>query len=768
MESDSELLKMAIEATSPADLDALWTCLAARAPHVRPVGDRWGNRGLFTAAGGSFDLKLIELISNMHDAIVLAEAIRQWGSDLQREDSYSLWPSPQHAVSELFSGVPRGDLATLARVELRSGGDNRRDRTVVFRDSGIGLSPEDVPGSLFRVGSSRKDGVLWQLGAFGRGGLTVLPNCYGWVVVSRKRQTTGVAPVVITCVKWDRIGNRQTLTALYQVTSAWEHDGDSAVPATLDVPEEEFGYGTHLGIIAFHADGIAVSRLGDERSLDTVVDTRLFEPALPISLTTPALGARNDRTTVLRGLGRRLADNPRSDRQEGAEELPIQYRGSVYRLTIRFYLFPAGDTGARRRFVARDHALLLTSNGQVHAHWTTSDFRQRTRLPKLAERILVVVGTDTLPLELRTTLFTADRTDLVRNSDAIRLEEEIVAFLDDWDALREANAAMVRDAIRRSNADRSTKAVAGRISRVLNVKAAGPTRQGVTRDPANRVPPPRELFADPTELTMPSSVVAQRGRTKGVHLSLNALDEFVPRRASLRVRTNHLDIDPETAITVGDLKNGRIRVTLAVPTDAELGEASLEVTVGEWVDNTGHLRTPLACTSTLTVVDQVEPTPAPPAGTNAPSGSADFATIGLLWTSHEAEEGWTPNTVGAVETVEADLLGSAHDDYADLRGQHFDILVIKLNEEFTPLKNYTAVRARNVGDEGVARAKDRYALGVGVQLILLDTAEKKRQLPGQGSDDDPVSETAAFAARGVLAVLPDYDALTAEVGLDDL
>ena len=768
MKSDSKLLKLALSASSPEDLDAIWELLAERAPYVRPVGDRWGNRGLFTAAGGSFDLKLIELISNMHDALVLSEAARQRADDIQGTDGYRVWNSPQDAVRELFVDRPRHTLASLASVELRSGGENRRDRTLVFRDNGIGMTADEFPGSLFRVGSSRKDGILWQLGAFGRGGLAVLPNCYGWIVVSRKQTDGTPAPVVITTVRWERVGNRQTLTALYQVSDPWEHDGDRSFPPTLDLPTDEFAPGTHLAVIAFHADGIAVSRLGDERSLDTVIDTRLFEPALPLSLTTPALGSRGDRTTVLRGLGHRLADNPRTDRAEGAEELPISYRGSVFRLPIRYYLFPAGDIGSRRRFVARDHALLLTSNGQVHAHWSTSDFRQRTRLPKLAERILVVAATDALPLELRTTLFTADRTDLVRNSDAIRLEEELVAFLDDWDELRDANAAMVRDAIRRSNADRSTRAVANRISRVLSTKAAAPQRNSQTRDASGRVEAPRTLLADPTELAAPAAVAAIRGRTKSVHISLNAADGFVPRRADLVVDTTHLDIDPKTAITVGDLRSGRLRVTIAVPNDAELGDATLTLKVSEWLDGAGSLRPSLVATSILSVVDDPGPGPGRAAVAGEAQQISGYATIGLLWTSHEVEDGWGPTTVGSVETVEADILASAHPDYAELRGKNYDVPVVKLNEEFSPLKAYVAVRARNVGDEGVARAKDRYALGVGVQLMLLDASQEKRRKIATELDEQAAQDTMTIAARGVLAVLPDYDALTAEVGLDDL
>src|SRR5262249_5860311 len=131
--------------------------------------------------------------------------------------------------------------------------------------------------------------------------------------------------------------------------------------------------------------------------------------------------------------------------------------------------------------------------------------------------------------------------------------------------------------------------------------------------------------------------------------------------------------------------------------------------------------------------------------------------VAVLWASHEGEPGWDPQTVGGLEKVDADNLAAGDDEYCDLVNHHLHSTVVKLNEEFTPLKTYAALRAREVGDEGVARAKDRYAVGIGVQMVLLDrlargSAQHDRPVPSDWLDAARVS-----AARGVLAVLPDYD-----------
>lgn len=773
------LVGQAIETQSIAGVQDLWLSLeSAGATEHRPVGDRWGNRGLFTAAGGMFDHKLVELATNMHDAVIALAMGRRRGVEARSELEYATeFASPRAAVESLFADRSRTDLATEARIELHLAGDeveHRRLRSIVFRDFGTGMSPGELPSALFRVGSSRKDGVLWQQGAFGRGGLTVLPNCAGWVVVTRKDPALlgpqDVDLVTVAVVRWIRVGNRQTDTAVYQVTSPWQTDGDVALPLALPAGECDFAPGTHLGVVAFEAEGIWVSRLGDERSIDTLLDTRLFEPALPVSLATPALGARDDRITVLRGLGRRLDDNPRSDRGEGSEELPFMHDRVTYRLPIRYFLFPAGDVGTRRRFVARDHALIWNSNGQVHAHWTPAEFRHKTRLPKLADRILVVVDTDALPLPLRTSLFTADRTELLRNADAVRLEEELIAFLDDWDELWRANNDLIRDAIRRSNSDRSTVGVARRISRALRVRGTGGRVSGADSGrprPERRVPLPRDLLDDPTEIIGPDEVVATRGHTKGVYFSINGADDFLPRRAEARVTCGHLDVDPDSDITLSRLRGGRLRVAIAIPPDVEIADAMLTIEVPPWIGRSGGQKGPLAFACPFRVVDAAPGSPEPG---ESPQGTPNAASdrVALVWTSHEAEDGWTSQTVGDVERIDADSLAQAASDYAALVGQHFEVLVVKLNEEFAPLKSYAALRAQEVGDEGVARAKDRYAVGVGVDMLILAEQVRVMSERHRPVDDEWIEMARTAAARGVLAVMPDYDQLVAEAGLEGI
>ena len=706
----------------------------------------------------------------MIDSVLLRRAVEELGvGAIEPDQSAQLFETPATAVGELFGPAVPSSASEQARVELRlAGPDRKRERTIVFHDLGIGMLPGDIANSLLRVGSSRKDGVLWLMGAFGRGGLTVLPNAHGWVVLTRS-SLDPEAGVVLVIVRWERVGNRQTETALYQVVAPWKQDGDSADPLILPSPAcPGFECGTRLAVVGFRSEGIWASRLGDEKSLDTIVDTRLFEPPLPVFLTAPALEERGDRVTQLRGLGRRFADNPRDDRLEGSEHLPFQYEGRTFQLPVRFYLFATGgDAGTRRRFVARNHALLLNSNGQVHAHWTPAEFRHKTQLNKLADRLLVVLDTDPLPLELRTSLFTADRTDLLRNPHAVRLEEELISFLDDWDELEEANNEMIRDSIRSSNRGRSTVQLSERIAKAAEARGwrAAPTQDRKRR---RRPPRPETLLDDPTELKGQDSKRLARGRTHGLSYSLNAKDGFVPTRARCRVTTSHLDIDPEEDLTVGDLRNGRIRVSVAVPADAELATESITLRVEEWLTVQGGLRRALEATTQVEIVDEgdrekLQP-PKPPKDRRKPA-PAPLATV---WTTHESEQEWGANTPGQVERVPISTFAEVGGEYKDFANVEGDGLLIKLNEEFAPLKSYASMRAQSIGDEGVARLKDRYALGLGVYMVVADEQRRRLGEPGEPPDEELVAASLLAAAQGVLAMLPEFDALIAEAGLDGI
>lgn len=578
--------------------------------------------------------------------------------------------------------------------------------------------------------------------------------------------------ITVAVVQWERA--RTTTNAFYLVTRKWDEDDpaswSSAVPFSIPASEyPEFSPGTHIALIEYDTDGLG-RRSGDEKSFDTVFNTRLYRPVMPVSYRNNI--TRTERTETLDGLERRLTDNPAEAGMQGADTLPFAYKGVTYQLPISFRIFnKPGTKGERRNFVAHGHALLLTSNGQVHSHWTPLNFKSNTKLNKLWDRILVVVESDALPIQARTELFTADRAQLVRSSGAKRLENEIAAFLNEWPALDDANRALIREAITGDNNDRPTIAIAEKIARAFQAKgfslgAQGQGKRGGDRPKPPAPTPPEDLYDNPTHFEGPEVVTAEIGKVKGVYFKLNAKDGFLgeDQRGHLSITCDHPDINDDE-ITVGELRSGRVRVSIAVPDYVDAGSYILSAEIPEWPRTSGGLGPRFEWTAKLELVTEAAPKPqgGGAGGKKGEQGKGDGGLVALVWRSEADMDGWTAATVGEVDLVAAKDLAEERPEYSELATYDGDIPTLILNRTFAPLKAYTAARAADVADEAKEQSRERYAVGVGVALLILDQDAKKAEKSGRPWDEDTVLTSQRAAARAVLSVLPDFDRLAKEL-----
>ena len=577
--SNHKIVNLALKARTPEEANSVQRLIEAEigSRYKRPLGNTENNLGLLTS-GGNFDHTILELITNMQDAVLELFASREHGS---REDVP--YRTPHEAGSMLFAGLTRKEKARLVSATIDEAAVTRKKEvTLVVRDYGCGIRPEDVPDSIFRIGSGHKDGYNWQQGTFGLGGTTTYRNADAVVLVTRRQpellQPGDVDLITVAVVQWER--PRTTTNAYYLVVRSWRErdkaNWDKAVPFSIPASDYAgFKPGTHLALISYKTTGLGV-RSGDERSFDTVFNTRLYRPLLPLKYRNNTI---RDRDEILSGLEKRLDDNPGPSSTEGRDTLPFKHNGVTYQLPIRYRLFAKrGERGDRRSFVAKDHALLVTSNGQVHSHWSPLKFKNKTNLSKLYNRVLVVVDSDALPLDVRTDLFTPDRARLVRSATALRLEREVAEFLDQWPALVDVNAALIREAITGGNSNRPTIDVARKIARAFKAKgfsAGGGRGKGRGRRPTP--PTPKEyLYDDPTHFEGPESIEAELGRPKSVYYKINAKDGFLSEggRGQLLVSCDHPDIGQDD-ITVGKLSSGRVRVSIAVSENADFGHISL-------------------------------------------------------------------------------------------------------------------------------------------------------------------------------------------------
>ncbi len=98
-----------------------------------------------------------------------------------------------------------------------------------------------------------------------------------------------------------------------------------------------------------------------------------------------------------------------------------------------------------------------------------------------------------------------------------------------------------------------------------------------------------------------------------------------------------------------------------------------------------------------------------------------------MWTSGPPQPSvrsrWSPGK---------DLAASAP-EYKELAKVDAEIPTIVLNRTYSPLKAYVQARAAELTDEGKEQARERYAVGVGVALLLLDQEARKAEKAGKRS-----------------------------------
>lgn len=785
LDKGGSIIAAALAAATPEQAAEVQALIVASigTEYQRPVGDKWNNHGLMGAAG-SFDLKLIEPVTNMQDAVIERKAVVKWGS----RDAVP-YASPHEAAADLLTGSA-AEQAAQATVTFReaTAGDTVTQRarhtkvlTASFDDAGCGLSPAAIPSTIFGIGGSHKESALFLQGAFGMGGAMTYRNAEAVVLVTRRAPellAEGEEDLIsVAVVQWRE--NTKGRTAFYLVTSAWYEPGDVAMPWSAPASSfPDFGPGTHLALIGYRVDGFHRQREGDEKSFDVVANTRLLKPVMPVRFVNETTRGRN---TTLRGLENRL-DNAFRDFPTGSETLPFTHAGTTYLLPMRYTLFEKPrEAGGRDKFVAHDHAVMFTSNGQVHHHWTPTEFRNRTQLNKLHDRILVVVHTDALPIRLRTSLFTADRNDLVRGDAAIRLEADVAGFIIGWSTLVDENNALLRDSLKGST-EQKTLEIARRIGRALAVRGfglgAGQDGSGGGRGDrtggsggGGGTAKPVPLHADPSKITGPDSVRAVIGQTRAITYTVDVVDSFFDGRGAVTVTSDHPEIEAGKEITVGKGRGGRVRVMVAVPDTLEPGTHQLEVVLDGWQKASGGLGPRLEHTTKVELVDEI---PGSGTGTgkqtkagSGNSGPGEGSNVALKWSSPDQQQEWERLTVGEVEQIPAQVLAAAQPEYADLAALgDVKIPTIVLNEEYPPFKKYLAGRNRDLTK--IERPKEQYAIGVGIALLLLDQEVETRRKSSskEAPEDGFVAAAQRAAARGILAVMPSFDALAKEAGLE--
>jgi hypothetical protein len=773
--SIDNLTASALTARTISDVDRL------EAEIVKRVGGEWprnlgDNEANWSVIASGVDPRTVifERVTNMWDALIEAEA--------QRRQDFAC-TSPAEAARK-FLGVPRGGpselvnaererIAALSTLSFLDSDDSSRQPSVAARDFGIGVTPVEMPETILSLQRSNKLHKPYLHGVFGKGGSIACLFSKATIIVTRKQPDLldGAEDRVAVAIVREADAPDVRLPFFRYLT------GPDSLPYSVPSSEADFEPGTYVVHIGYQAEKMGQQTWQLEESVYAFAETLLFRPTLPYRLEDGRSAAHNRRPegrrkpTVVMGLGQRLAAlKPADGLLDSSRPARISIP-NVGDVGLRWWLFD--DEDKRRRRLAKGYATLFTTGGQVHRYWDTSRFKLLVDgRGRVARRIVVEVDTDSIDPKKRVRIFSSFRDVFLKSPEAAALERAVAEWLAADPDLEEAESRFTREALRSAGRGVSA-ALRQRLNRAIRGRNRGLSGAGPGTTPGPRPPKPKpedELYPEPTEFVGPENVQIQPGQRRIVYVRCNAHDGFIPDTGEIEVEaTPGLDV----SYGVGDLRRGRLQLSLQVPEDAALGEYELDVTLS-WMRAAGGAAT-LHWPIKLELVSELAPAQPRGGQPRRPASRGDFA---FLWSDHETQEGWDDEVVGELQYIKGDELAAAHKEYRALKGDDTLVPTVVLNSRFRDFAAYLrGIVSRGASDEARELREDRYAIAVGVAVANLHLREEKlkkayaayeqaangREEPERALTDAQMRRALAEHARGVLTLLPEFDQLLGDV-----
>ena len=779
-----ELISQALKARTVADVEALEKALerALGGAKVRYLGDRATN---WSALSSGVDPQsvLFERVTNMWDALLelMAAAVAK---------EKRSWASPAEAAQALL-GVPvtgpaamaaaqRDLLAPMCMIQVLDSDEPIKRPSIAFRDEGIGLTTVEMPTTILSIEGSNKLDKPYLHGVFGKGGSVACMFSEATIIISRKH------PELLADGEEDR------------VSMAVVRQGDSPdvrlpffrylvrpednLPYSVPASEIDFEPGTYVIHIGYQGDRLTQQTWEKEESIYAFAETVLFRPTVPYQLHDARSGEANTRPkdrqkpSTLQGLGQRLDSTTKADGlldSSGLSRIPIPGVGEI---GLRWWLFENVDR--RRRRAAKGFVNLFVTGGQVHHAWNTGRFTQLVEARRrVAQRIIVEVDTESLDQQDKVRIFSSFRDVLLKSPQAIALERAVADWLSRDADLDEAETQLTIEALGGGDGEVSA-AFRDRLNRAVRAKVPGLGGLGVGVGAGSTPKPPKprrneELYPEPTSFTGPDSIEVLQGQRKNFHMQCNAIDGFVPDRGKVNVVAGVGS--PPVQFGVGDLRRGRLQVSLFVAAEAPLGSAELEVAL-VWSRDDGErveLRWPLE----VRVV--AEPTLPKPPREGKDKKKRRRGDVAFMWADSDLQPEWDSSIVGELQPIKGSALAKLQPKtYGHLKDVDDPIPTVVLNRGFRDLDGYLKGIVSNIGDQALEMRRDKYALAVGVTVANMWTREKKigdeyirweeggkeGPEPERPMSDAQKQRALVEDARGVIALLPDFDTLLGDVG----
>ncbi len=571
----------------------------------------------------------IERVTNEGDAVLEAKAASHKGA----------MPSSPAEAAAIWFGLGPGALATglddaaardLAKntVTVRTfvGADPKDPKDCILdaRDYGIGLTAEEMPGTILSLNRGLKKSKPWLTGKHGQGASSTYQYSDLTLIASRKIGTKEVAFTVVEG-RWENGDTGPAKTPTYRYLTV-----NGRVP-TVTLPESEFPPGTLVRHIGYHASDLGASQ--GENSLYGLLTRSLAAPVFPAWMELFYLRSGTDEGypifrgyrrfgRLIRGTVNTLERAWAQTLNPPAKEAP-QPLSKVLHRSSEFYKLGQWDYGGRagvgdlgsvkitywvadpngrtsqdvlKNWVDPEKTVLLTLDGQTHAEESRSIVtgQNGAKLWAVGRYMVVQIDCNGLDPKAKYEMFTSTREHAKDTPVKKMILEELARRLVLDKKLEELNTQFAAADVKQPQNDADT--IAGLIKKYL--KAAGVSFEQLTRRvekwkevEAEQVVPASKREPPPITANEPPTFIRWKFSGTTVKLYPGQRYSYVFETDASPVYWNPAD-PAESKIKVlaqgvtyrgaGEMKGGRVRCHFQCQEEAAIGAKGLIQAQLEW------------------------------------------------------------------------------------------------------------------------------------------------------------------------------------------
>lgn len=570
--------------------------------------------GLGTKPGKS----LSERITNAIDAILEDRA--------QSLDVASLPTSPRIAAQEwfgrpmtgpeqgLFAGLPGQTDRRIAVVILDSGIED--SPTIDVIDDGVGLLPDELPGTILSLQAGNKIKKRHQIGAFGQGGSASLGFADYVVIISRSRKDISrIAYTVIRVLRLDSTYKEDCYA--YLVRSI---DQSTRELLSVDTDDElqiyrsdvspklpPFNQGTLVRHINYRLGAISKALAPMPGNLYHYLHYNLFDPILPFrvaDLRRPDK-VRNELVTGSRNRLMRLSIERSATEEDSEARVLVKHHRPMEYITplggdrpcigveywVVFAFKKKGErlemrSNSSELFVQPNHPIIGTLNGQTQGE-LTAQFLKEIGLTLLSKHMVIHIDAADADTRVRRELFSTNREGFKDGPILEGLVSSIKRMVEDDAKLFDIEKELTeRLAKREASATRDE--VRQQVTRLLKEAGLQVSEQAISDAegkgkvaPVQRPKAPRPIRPDPLptlpfpqvtkfEIVHPEDLLQVHINDSELVIVETNADAEYDTRGLIHIRTEPPALEIESK---SKLRGGRIRWRLRPISGVEVGVA---------------------------------------------------------------------------------------------------------------------------------------------------------------------------------------------------